>query len=92
MVCRFDFKDWVFLVDIACSEASLSADRSLKRDKKQNVDNSFKGKGKMKKTASFHWCSYGTSCIYRGILKILINVLKLWENKDLHYSFLKQFM
>lgn len=86
MVCRFDVKVWVFLVDIVCSEVSLSADRYLKRGKKQNMGNSFKGKGKMKKKASFHWFSYGTSCIYRGIRKILINVLKLWGNIDLHNS------
>lgn len=86
LVCRFYIKDWVFLVDIVCSEVSLSADRYLKRGKKQNMGNSFKGKGKMKKKASFHWFSYGTSCIYRGTLKILINVLKLWGNIDLHNS------
>lgn len=70
-----------------CSEVSLSADPC----KKQNVGNSFKGKGKLKKTANFHWFSYGTACIYRRIITI-INVLKLWGNIDLHNSLVKQFM
>lgn len=78
LVCRFDVKDWVFLVN----KFALKSDKYLKKGKKknakkQNTGNSFKRKGKMKKKASFHWFSYGTACVYRGILKILINVLKL---------------
>lgn len=57
-------------------------DRSQKT--RQEVGNSFGGKDKMKKEASFHWFCYGTGCIYKGILKILINTLKLWGNIDLH--------
>lgn len=81
----------MFLVDIACSEVSLLADRSLKKGKKQNVGNSFKEKGKLKNTANLHWFSYGTACTYRRII-IIINVLKLWGNIDFHNSLVKQFM
>lgn len=90
LVCRFDFQDLVFL-DIVCSEVCQQTDL-WKRIMKQNMGNSFKRKGKMEKKTSFHWFSYETACIYRGILKILVNVLKLWGNIDLHNSLVKQFM
>lgn len=91
LIWRFDFQDWVFL-DIDCSEVSLSADKSLKTSKKQNMGNGFKGKGRIKKETSFHWFSYGTTCIYRGMLKILINVLKFWGTINLHNTLVKLFM